>query len=136
MEKITAALLKHINACDNGIDFFVRNNLEGLPVQSINLVSGDFGNYVLWLKEKLPQIIEIKEENVPPYTHTPKPLKKNGREITRVYDDRGNVLKFTNTIIDEEGKVNIYEEEYDYQFINGILYKITDTLNNKVIITL
>lgn len=70
MEKINAALLKHINACNNGIDFFVRNNLEGLPVLyvKINTISGDFGNYVLWLKEKLPVISEIKEEDVPPYT--------------------------------------------------------------------
>jgi len=38
---VTLELLKELNACQSGVDFFKRNKLEGFPLSRLQEISGD-----------------------------------------------------------------------------------------------
>jgi len=48
--KITKDLLKKLNACKGGIDFMVRNNLEGYDWDKIDAIEGDYKSFISWLR--------------------------------------------------------------------------------------
>ena len=45
--------LKSLNACEEGIDFVKRANLEGFPLDLLDQVEGDHKGFVGWLREQL-----------------------------------------------------------------------------------
>lgn len=135
MKIITASLLKHIKACELGIDFFVRNNLEGISTDKIETSYGDFSNFISWLKERKELIESINEEDINPYQYKIKNRKKDGKYIKRKYDGNNNVVHFSNTVIDDNNNEIVYVEERNYFYKpNGELYKIVDVKSNKILL--
>ena len=44
MTKVTKDVLEKLEACEEGIKFFVKNDLEGFPVDRIKDIEGDQSN--------------------------------------------------------------------------------------------
>ncbi|WPJ50227.1 hypothetical protein ACQ27_gp352 [Klebsiella phage K64-1] len=141
--KLTLAVLKHVGACKSGIDFFVRNNLEGFPIDKIHEVKGSYSNYLTWINEKIDDIISSQnvESNI---QYTLLPHKKNSKNCIRVYDSHGNCTKFSYTVPeekeDEHGNITIVErtyiEEREYTYINNVLSTIKDAETNEILLSI
>ena len=67
MTTLTVEYLTNHKACQDGIDFALRNCLIGFPLNQLDAIEGDYENYVKWLRKRLKNIYD--------------------------YDDRGNWLK-------------------------------------------
>ncbi len=52
---VTLELLKKLEACDDGLDFFLRNKLEGFPLNRLHEIEGDYNCFVSWLKRTLDE---------------------------------------------------------------------------------
>ena len=57
-------LLKSLNACQSGIDFVKKANLEGFPLNKLDQVVGDHGGFVDWLKIELKTDREYNEQGL------------------------------------------------------------------------
>jgi YD repeat-containing protein len=95
--KITTDLLKKLGACQTGIGFMVRNNLEGYDWDMLDKIEGDYKNFIGWLKYY--KGIKL-ENNKLTYSN------KYGNSGEHTYDDNGNLLTYK----DSEG----YWEKYTY----------------------
>ncbi len=94
---LTLKLLKQLNACQEGIDFVVRNKLEGLPLEVIYNLIGNFG-HLRWLQ--CHKNIKLDANgNMIQYT------LYSGNITSFVYDDRNNTIQHTFTDGDVESWV-------------------------------
>lgn len=111
MIMLTLEYLKSRNACEDGIDFVVKQNLIGFPFEKLNCVEGDFNDLVSWLKEKISDKSECDDrgniiKNKTRYgtycyeydknNNMIKKTSKSGYSLAWEYDDRGNKIKHTN----------------------------------------
>jgi hypothetical protein len=93
-EFITEELLTRLNACKNGKDWWIRNNLEGFPTSRLREIKGDYKKYISWLKDKI-------------YNST---FDKQGNQLTHK-DSNGYWWKVT---YDSNDRQLAYKDSNDY----------------------
>lgn len=107
---VTSQLLEDLVACQDGIDFFKRNKLEGFPVELINKITGEHNQFVRFVKygicsdftdfEIVNDLIHYKVLNRE-YTldKNCNVLEiKNGKRWTKfTYNEFGKVLTYSNS---------------------------------------
>ena len=81
---LTVQYLKDVNACQSGIDFVVNNGLEGLSLDLLDKVKGDYSGFISFLKEA-PRI-EYDSNN-----NKIKQVDPNGNVYTWEYDSNNNM---------------------------------------------
>ena len=100
--RITKKILKKLNACQDGIDFMVRNNLEGYDWDKIDAIEGDYKSFISWLRGfKNLKFVDDKLTYKNSY----------GRSKEFTYDEKGNKLTYKNS--------SGFSEEYTYERKNG-----------------
>jgi hypothetical protein len=121
METITVEFLKKQKACTEAINLLERNGITSFEAST---VKGDFGNYRVWLLEKLKSTYDVNgncltSENSNGYSWTKTydgnsncltSENSNGVSWTRTYDVNGNELTHENS--------NGYSETSTYD-VNG-----------------
>jgi len=111
---LTLKWMKDRNACQEGIDFAIRNKLIGFPFDRIGEIKGDFNWFVGWVKDKLNSDIQYE------YDVNGNRIKKvfpSGRIITYEYDSHGNKIKE----VYPSGNVYIYEYDAHDNMIKKVL---------------
>ena len=101
---VTLELLKKLNACKEGIDFFRRNKLEGFPLSRLNEIVDDHAGFVSWLKKVLKVVGKWEFDQNDNVT---KEVDSDGDVWKYEYDQNGNMTKKVNS----DG--NVWEFEYD-----------------------
>ena len=93
--------LKSLNACESGIDFVKRANLEGFPLDLLDQVEGDHNDFVSWLREQLKSVREYNSQGL---------MTKHVTHSGEVYEynDQGLMTKMVNSY-------GVYEYEYNDQ---------------------
>jgi hypothetical protein len=91
--KITSRLLKRLDVCKDGLEFFEKNKLEGFDSEWIKDIPTEIklNDYVKWLKHKFRdtcKIIEDNDSNELTYRSS------NGYSWTRTYDENNNALTY------------------------------------------
>ena len=51
--QITVSVLERLSACQDGIDWWVRNGLDGFPASHLKDITGDYMGYISWLRSRL-----------------------------------------------------------------------------------
>lgn len=105
--------LKSLNACESGIDFVKRANLEGFPLDLLDQVEGDHNDFVSWLREQLKSVREYNSQGLMTKHVTP-----NGNVHLYEYNEQGLMTKKVSPL----GAVYTWEYEFDNQ---GRLTSIT-----------
>ena len=82
---LNRAYLESLNACPDAIDFVERNNLVGFPLDRLDEVEGDYGEYVQWLKKGLSTRREYDSNGNMTLRVNP-----DGDEYRYEYDSNGN----------------------------------------------
>ncbi len=113
-ETVTLELLKKLDACEDGVDFFRRNKLEGFPLNRLHEIEGDYNGFVSWLKETLKVAEEWEYDQKGNLTQE---MSCDGRVWKYEYDQNGNRIKEMSC----DGRV--WKFEYDQ---NGNLTKEVD----------
>ncbi len=124
-ETVTLELLEKLEACQRGVDFFRRNNLEGFPLNRLHEVEGANGSDISWL------IYTLKAAEKWEYDKNGNVTKKvfpNGSVYKYEYDQDGNMTKKVlpngsawsseydlngNKVKEEDSDGNVTEFEYD-----------------------
>ena len=106
---LTVQYLKDVNACQSGIDFVVNNGLEGLSLDLLDKVEGDYLGFISFLK-KAPEI-EYDSNN-----NRIKEVWPNGDVYTWEYDSNNNMIKE----VDPNGDVCTWE----YDSNNNMIKKV------------
>ena len=107
MTKVTKEVLDKLNACKEGIKFFVKNDLEGFPVDRLQDIEGDYKNYVSWLLDKFDNCTYDSKGNMLSYKNS------NGFSQEYTYDDKGNLLSHK----DSSGHSREYTYTKDDKFL-------------------
>ena len=97
---LNRAYLESLNACSDAIDFVERNNLVGFPLDRLDEVEGDYGDYVSWLKSELSTRREYDSNGNKILLVYP-----SGRETRYEYDYNGNMT----LQVDPDGSETRYE---------------------------
>jgi hypothetical protein len=130
--KITENTLKQLNACQEGIDFFNRNNLEGFKFNEIDKIKGDFEGIISWFDDFtiaqtdennniLKYETKIRDLSLPIHT-----------EVSLELDDIGNVLKRLSVLKNTETNKILETKDTTYTYKNNILiYKETKLKPNE-----
>jgi hypothetical protein len=142
--------LEKLNACHDGIELVKNNNLEGYPLDKLDLIEGDYNEFVEWLIEHTEDVKfdqygnDIADDAVYTYhedgsfktAHYPK------HDHTVEFDKAGNETKYTcqgdvvsRNIYDQYGNKTISEKggrqlliSYTYDDRGNILTRHSDRL--------
>ena len=145
--------LKSLQACQSGIDFVKRANLEGFPLSKLDQVEGDYNGFVDWLRQELKTVRVYNDQGlmtkkvypsgyVCEYEYNDQGLMTKqvypwGRVREYEYNDQGLMTKEVNTYCgvneyeyNDQGLMNkeVYpwSDRYEYEFDNqGRLSSIT-----------
>ena len=103
-KNLNIELLKSLDACESGIDFVKRANLEGFPLSKLDQVEGDYNGFVDWLRQELKTVRVYNDQGL--MTKRVNPL---GRVYEYEYKDQGVMTKRVNPLGD------VYRYEYNDQ---------------------
>jgi len=105
---ITSETLKLLGACEEGIDWFIKNGLENFPMEKVSEIQGDHENFVYWIRENYP--LSQKTESDVLILETLSGIEtydSQGNQLTykdsggsswkSTYDSQGNELTFKNS---------------------------------------
>ena len=108
--------LKSLQACQSGIDFVKRANLEGFPLSKLDQVEGDYNGFVDWLRQELKTVRVYNDQGL-----MTKKVYPSGYVCEYEYNDQG--LK-TKEVYPSGG---VYEYEYNDQgLMNKEVYPWSD----------
>jgi YD repeat-containing protein len=88
---LTKELLHQYSACKDGINFCERNQLFGFDLEQIGSITGDYRNFISWIRKNLIQIRFVydnrgnKIKSIDPY----------GRYSSWKYDNNNNIIEYT-----------------------------------------
>ena len=133
-KNLNIELLKSLDACESGINFVKRANLEGFPLSKLDQVEGDYDGFVHWLRQELKTVRVYNDQGL--MTKRVNPL---GRVCEYEYNDQGLMTKRVNPLGDvyrykynDKGLITkeVYPSgdvyEYEYEFDNkDRLFSIT-----------
>ena len=103
-KNLNIELLKSLDACESGINFVKRANLEGFPLSKLDQVEGDYDGFVHWLRQELKTVRVYNDQGL--MTKRVNPL---GDVYRYKYNDKGLITKE----VYPSGDVYEYEYEFD-----------------------
>ena len=131
LKYVTTEFLRKKKACDDGIEWFVKNKLENFPINQLAEIRGDYKGYIKWMYDELDGYTYDQFGNKLSYENS------TGYWEKYTYDQFGNKLSYETS--------SSYWEEYTYdQFGNKLTYKNSkgywdkytyDQFGNKLIYT-
>jgi YD repeat-containing protein len=94
--KLNLILLKRLNACEDALEFFEKNKLEGFDSDWIKDIPTEIklSGYVEWLNDKFGDNCEIIEDN---NNNELTYEDSDGKSWTKTYDENNNELTFKNS---------------------------------------
>lgn len=112
MSILTEKWLKTHNACQDGIDFAIRNNLIGFPFHLLEQIKGDINNFISWIKVHRHDIILLDSNLNASY----KKAHRSSKECWYTYDDNENLIHEKNS--------NGFNRKYSYDNNNNVIHII------------
>ena len=89
MQFITKNILEKLDACRNGINWWIRNGLDGFPVDRLGDIVGEHNGYIKWLNEKL----YLKKYEFDQQGNIVRMEDSYGSWEEFQYDERGNMTR-------------------------------------------
>jgi YD repeat-containing protein len=108
---ITEQWLKDNAACEDGIDFVVRNKLIGFPFNLIDDIDGDYEGYIEWVKDNKDNTLEYDDNCL-----LVRYVGNDHYPVNFKYDDNNNLIEKT-------FDYNELSHVYEYDDNNNLIFE-------------